>query len=75
MKVDDGRVRRVDLYTGSWDGQTSVWGCRLKALDPAHPYVHLQGRLNQVTADRRSALQDALYVLKVTLQSAVIRMP
>ncbi len=56
MKANDGSLRQVDLYTGCWNSQISVWGCWLKTVDPAHPYVHLRVHLRHVSADRRLAL-------------------
>ena len=60
MRLCDGSLGPVDVYQGCFADQKPDWGCRLKTLDPALPYIHLQGQSKQVSAERRSALWKPL---------------
>ena len=56
LMLFEGSLEPVDVYQGCFADQRPDWGFRLKTLDTALPYIHLQGQSKQVSAGRRSAL-------------------
>ncbi len=66
LELSDGTTARVDAYKAASSTSEPDWACRLPTLDPAFPFLLLQGQSKRVAPDERWALRDHVLALWIT---------